>query len=269
MTMLTTLSQVSVVAVHSHLCSQVRDLLLHQHAVCHKRAPTSPEVCLFVCSSHQVLKPSSSSALSTSPPLPWSPLWGQGLASSYQRQWRWNLSHSCHTLSLRVMVMNLRDLSELWFWTQAFLCQSEAETQTVAVTVLQVTIKKRFTIFKILRGISYCQPWQGLATGTLLYVVFFEVIEKERLKGTTGMVQVMLLYWETTPPQEHNHTGHLCLAGLLLHAWHGGGGTLLRGGAGLSNTLLRAGPSHIQQHLQASFNHMFARESHNITWVAM
>ena len=55
--------------------------------------------------------------------------------------------------------------------------------------------------FKILRGISDCQPWQGLATGTLLYVVFFEVIEKERLKGTTGMVQVMLLYWETTPPQ--------------------------------------------------------------------
>jgi len=45
--------------------------------------------------------------------------------------------------------------------------KSEAETQTVAVTVLQ-----------------------GLATGTLLYVVFFEVIEKERLKGTTGMVQV-------------------------------------------------------------------------------
>jgi len=120
--------------------------------------------------------------------------------------------------------------------------KSEAETQTVAVTVLQ-----------------------GLATGTLLYVVFFEVIEKERLKGTTGMVQVMLLYWETTPSQEHNHAGHLCLAGLRLHARHGGGGTLFRGGAGPSNTLLRVRPSHLQQHLQASFNHMFARESHNIT----
>jgi zinc transporter 1/2/3 len=31
---------------------------------------------------------------------------------------------------------------------------------------------------------------QGLATGTLLYVVFFEVIEKERLKGTNGILQV-------------------------------------------------------------------------------
>ena len=48
--------------------------------------------------------------------------------------------------------------------------QSGEETQTVAVTVLQ-----------------------GLATGTLLYVVFFEVIEKERLKGTSGMVQVSVV----------------------------------------------------------------------------
>ena len=55
---------------------------------------------------------------------------------------------------------NLVTLTDLDF-------QSEAETQTVMVTVLQ-----------------------GLATGTLLYVVFFEVIEKERLKGTSGMVQV-------------------------------------------------------------------------------
>merc|ERR1711915_707701 len=52
--------------------------------------------------------------------------------------------------------------------------KSEAETQTVVVTVLQ-----------------------GLATGTLLYVVFFEVIKKERLKGTTGMVQVMQFYTGT------------------------------------------------------------------------
>jgi len=48
--------------------------------------------------------------------------------------------------------------------------KSEAETQTVTVTVLQ-----------------------ALATGTLLYVVFFEVIEKERLKGTSGLIQVFFL----------------------------------------------------------------------------
>ena len=58
------------------------------------------------------------------------------------------------------MQTNLLILTELHL-------QSEAETQTVMVTVLQ-----------------------GLATGTLLYVVFFEVIEKERLKGTSGIVQV-------------------------------------------------------------------------------
>jgi len=58
--------------------------------------------------------------------------------------------------------------------------KSEAETQTVAVTVLQ-----------------------GLATGTLLYVVFFEVIEKERLKGTTGMVQVTFVL-----------LGFLCMLGM-------------------------------------------------------
>jgi len=48
--------------------------------------------------------------------------------------------------------------------------KSEAETQTVVVTVLQ-----------------------GLATGTLLYVVFFEVIEKERQKGTSGIIQVTFI----------------------------------------------------------------------------
>ena len=31
---------------------------------------------------------------------------------------------------------------------------------------------------------------QGLASGTLLYVVFFEVIEKERLKKTNGLLMV-------------------------------------------------------------------------------
>ncbi len=47
--------------------------------------------------------------------------------------------------------------------------QAEASLQNAVVTVLQ-----------------------GLATGTLLYVVFFEVIEKERSKGTNGMMQVMI-----------------------------------------------------------------------------
>ena len=46
---------------------------------------------------------------------------------------------------------------------------SEADVQTSAVTVLQ-----------------------GLATGTLLYVVFFEVIEKERLKKTNGLMMVRI-----------------------------------------------------------------------------
>ena len=45
--------------------------------------------------------------------------------------------------------------------------KSEVETQALSVIVMQ-----------------------GLATGTLLYVVFFEVIEKERQKGTNGMIQV-------------------------------------------------------------------------------
>ena len=35
---------------------------------------------------------------------------------------------------------------------------------------------------------------QALATGTLLYVVFFEVIERERLKGTKGLTQVSVLF---------------------------------------------------------------------------
>lgn len=73
----------------------------------------------------------------------------------------------------------------LFFHQMCF--QSEAETQTVAVTVLQV--KMDFSSFKRKNPIIV-KSWQGLATGTLLYVVFFEVIEKERLKGTTGMVQV-------------------------------------------------------------------------------
>lgn len=47
--------------------------------------------------------------------------------------------------------------------------QDEASLQTSAVTVLQ-----------------------GLATGTLLYVVFFEVIEKERMKKTNGLLMVNL-----------------------------------------------------------------------------
>ena len=63
-------------------------------------------------------------------------------------------------------------------------------------------------------------PWQGLATGTLLYVVFFEVIEKERLKGTTRMVQVMLLYWtqlllkSTTTEVTFVLLGFVCMLGM-------------------------------------------------------
>ncbi len=49
--------------------------------------------------------------------------------------------------------------------------QSEADVQSSLVTVLQ-----------------------GLATGTLLYVVFFEVIEKEREKGTNGILQVRAIF---------------------------------------------------------------------------
>ena len=49
---------------------------------------------------------------------------------------------------------------------------SEASLQTSAVTVLQ-----------------------GLATGTLLYVVFFEVIEKERLKKTNGLLMVRVTFY--------------------------------------------------------------------------
>lgn len=48
--------------------------------------------------------------------------------------------------------------------------QSEASLQNSLVTILQ-----------------------GLATGTLLYVVFFEVIEKERQKGTNGILQVTFI----------------------------------------------------------------------------
>ena len=32
---------------------------------------------------------------------------------------------------------------------------------------------------------------QGIATGSLLYVVFFEILEKERQKSIPGLVQVM------------------------------------------------------------------------------
>jgi hypothetical protein len=32
--------------------------------------------------------------------------------------------------------------------------------------------------------------FQGLATGSLLYVVFFEIMEKERSKSVSGLLQV-------------------------------------------------------------------------------
>jgi zinc transporter 1/2/3 len=35
---------------------------------------------------------------------------------------------------------------------------------------------------------------QGLAAGTLIYVVFFEVLEKERLKKSNGLVQVTIFH---------------------------------------------------------------------------
>ena len=33
--------------------------------------------------------------------------------------------------------------------------------------------------------------FQGLATGSLLYVVFFEILEKERVKDVNGFAQAM------------------------------------------------------------------------------
>ena len=48
---------------------------------------------------------------------------------------------------------------------------SESSLQNAAVTVLQ-----------------------GLAAGTLIYVVFFEVLEKERLKKSNGLIQVSTYY---------------------------------------------------------------------------
>ena len=33
-------------------------------------------------------------------------------------------------------------------------------------------------------------PFQGLATGSLFYVVFFEILEKERQKNVNGLLQV-------------------------------------------------------------------------------
>ncbi len=47
--------------------------------------------------------------------------------------------------------------------------EEEANVQSVAVAVLQ-----------------------GLAAGTLLYVVFFEVLERERMKHSNGLIQVQI-----------------------------------------------------------------------------
>ena len=58
---------------------------------------------------------------------------------------------------------------------------SEASLQTSAVTVLQ-----------------------GLATGTLLYVVFFEVIEKERLKKTNGLLMVRVTFYSVQKKKSLN-----------------------------------------------------------------
>ena len=72
--------------------------------------------------------------------------------------------------------------------------KSEAETQTVVVTVLQ-----------------------GLATGTLLYVVFFEVIEKERQKGTSGIIQVRIKIYLFFSLLYKNSTGYIHNPGVPLH----------------------------------------------------
>ena len=34
-----------------------------------------------------------------------------------------------------------------------------------------------------------------LAAGTLIYVVFFEILEKERLKKSSGLLQVLYMFW--------------------------------------------------------------------------
>ena len=54
---------------------------------------------------------------------------------------------------------------------------------------------------------------QGLATGTLIYVVFFEIIEKERSKGTNGVLIVTCLV-----------LGFLCILLLQLVEVESGGG---------------------------------------------
>ena len=37
--------------------------------------------------------------------------------------------------------------------------------------------------------------FQGLATGSLLYIVFFEILEKERKKNVPGVLQVSTRYF--------------------------------------------------------------------------
>ena len=53
---------------------------------------------------------------------------------------------------------------------------------------------------------------QGLATGTLIYVVFFEILEKERSKGTSGLLVITCLV-----------LGFLCILLLQLVEVEGGG----------------------------------------------
>jgi len=114
-----------------------------------------------------------------------------GLTNNTRSVWLLFIAISAHKyvisfcISLQFVTSGLKTtLSIIYFSTFALISpvgagigillsetiSSEAEAQTVAVTVLQ-----------------------GLATGTLLYVVFFEVIEKERQGGTSGMIQVVFV----------------------------------------------------------------------------
>ena len=61
--------------------------------------------------------------------------------------------------------------------------------------IYQLFINKLAAISRPLRQL---QPqWlilQGLATGSLFYVVFFEILEKERQKNVNGLLQVIIIH---------------------------------------------------------------------------
>ena len=63
---------------------------------------------------------------------------------------------------------------------------------------------------------------QGLATGSLLYVVFFEILEKERQKEVSGLLQVHTKSYQSF---KHYEAGWSCNTWIHLYgiAWTGGG----------------------------------------------